>query len=60
VLTEADIDRCARYMVDNYGARAAWRAESRTAELRALGEPGAAENWERVKSAIERIQSGKP
>jgi hypothetical protein len=60
VLTEADIDRCARYMIDNYGAVAARRAELRAVELRALGEPGAAENWERVKTAIERLQAGKP
>jgi len=59
VLTEADIDRCARYMIDHYGAAAARRAESRAAELRALGEPAAAENWVRVKAAIERLQTGK-
>ena len=59
MLTEADIDRCARYMIDHYGAAAARRAESRAAELRALGEPAAAENWVRVKAAIERLQTGK-
>jgi hypothetical protein len=59
VLTDADIDRCARYMIDHYGTAAARRAESRAAELRALGEPGAAENWVRVKAAIERLQAGK-
>jgi hypothetical protein len=47
-------------MIDRYGARAAWRAGLRAAELRALGEPGAAENWERVKTAIERLQVVKP
>jgi hypothetical protein len=60
VLTEADIDRCARYMIDHYGVGAARRAELRAIELRALGEPAAAENWERVKTAIERLQSAKP
>jgi hypothetical protein len=60
VLTEADIDRCARYMIDHYGVAAGRRAEARAAQLRALGEPDAAENWERVKTAIERLQSGKP
>jgi hypothetical protein len=59
VLTDADIDRCARYMIGHYGAAAARRAESRAAELRALGEPAAARNWERVKIAIERLQAGK-
>jgi hypothetical protein len=59
VLTEADIDRCARYMIDHYGFAAARRAEARAAQLRALGEPDAAENWDRVKGAIERLQSGK-
>jgi hypothetical protein len=47
-------------MIDCYGAAAARRAESRAADLRALGEPGAAENWTRVKAAIERLQAGKP
>jgi hypothetical protein len=60
VLTEADIDRCARYMIDNCGAGAALRAQLRAADLRDLGEPGAAENWVRVKAAIERIQTEKP
>jgi hypothetical protein len=60
VLTEADIDRCARYMIDNYGSGAGLRAQLRAADLRDLGEPGAAENWKRVKAAIERIQAGKP
>jgi hypothetical protein len=60
VLTEADIDRCAKYMIDHYGAAAARRAGARAAALRVLGKPDAAENWERVKNAIERLQSGKP
>jgi hypothetical protein len=60
VLTEVDIDRCARYMIDHYGAAAARRAQSRAADLRALGEPGAAESWEHVKTAIERLQARKP
>jgi hypothetical protein len=47
-------------MIDHYGAHAAWRAELRVAQLRALGEPGNAENWERVKTAIERLQVVKP
>jgi hypothetical protein len=47
-------------MIDHYGAAAARRAEARAAKLRALGEPSAAANWERVKTAIERLQAGKP
>jgi hypothetical protein len=34
-------------------------SRARAAALRVLGEPDAAENWERVKSAIERLQAGK-
>jgi hypothetical protein len=60
VLTEADIDCCARYIIDNCGGGAVLRTQLRAANLRALGEPGAAENWERVKTAIERLQAGKP
>jgi hypothetical protein len=47
-------------MIDHYGSAAVRRAKARAAALRVLGEPGAAENWERVKTAIERLQSGKP
>jgi hypothetical protein len=60
VLTETDIDRCAIYMIKEYGAAAARRAEARAAVLRELGEPGAAENWTRIKAAIERLQAVKP
>jgi hypothetical protein len=60
VLTDADIDRCARFMIDHYGTAAARRAEAQAADLRALGERGAAEIWDRVRVAVERLQTDKP
>jgi hypothetical protein len=47
-------------MIDRYGGGATRRAELRAIELRAVGEPGASETWERVKTAIERLRAMNP
>jgi hypothetical protein len=60
VITDADILRCARHMILHHGDGAASRAARRAIELRAAGEPIAADTWVRVKTAIEKLQSKNP
>jgi hypothetical protein len=60
MITDADILRCARHMILQYGHSAASRAAARAIKLRATGEPAAAAAWLRVKIAIEKLQAEKP
>jgi hypothetical protein len=57
VITDADILRCARYMMVEHGRSAAPRAAARAIELRATGNSDAAGTWLRVKTAIEKLQA---
>jgi hypothetical protein len=56
VLTETDILRCARLMIERYGADAAPRATVRANELFTAEQPDAGDIWLRVKAAIERLR----
>jgi hypothetical protein len=47
-------------MILHHGDGAASRAARRAIELRAAGEPIAADTWVRVKSAIEQLQAAEP
>jgi len=60
MITDADILRCARYMIRHYGDLAARRAHVRAIELRAKGQPDAAETWLRIQAAIDELQTQKP
>jgi hypothetical protein len=56
-VTENDIDRCAKLLIDRNASDAAARAAWRATDLRALGFEDAADIWDRVKEAIVRLQA---
>jgi hypothetical protein len=56
-VTENDIDRCAKLLINRNAGDAAARAAWRATDLRALGYEDAAVIWDRVKEAIVRLET---
>jgi hypothetical protein len=61
MLTEADLERCATYLIGLHGPEAAAvRAFLRASNLYERGERDAADIWFQVGSMIRRLQAEKP
>jgi len=58
MLTDDDIERCARSMIREYGLNAAARARSRGAEALLRDAPAIGSIWADVAAKIERLQAG--
>lgn len=57
-LSDADVLRAARFLIDRHGPRAALHAEIRARDLKTMQEEGAARIWTRICAAIRTLQSG--
>jgi hypothetical protein len=53
MLTEADLERCAAFMIERHGPNAAARALLRACVLHERGDRDAAEIWMQVRVRIE-------
>lgn len=56
-LSDSDILRAARFLIDRHGPRAALHAEIRARDLKSMQEDGAASIWTRISAAIRALQS---
>src|SRR5215475_467613 len=59
-ITEADIVRAAKLLIELRGSGAYSRAFSRVGDLRLTGDDEAAAIWRRIAKAVERLQAEAP
>ena len=59
MLTEADIERAARSIIDKHGGNAARAAEDRVKRLSNEGQAEAAETWRRIERVISTMLANK-
>jgi hypothetical protein len=60
ITSERDIWLAARAMTRRYGSNAAREAEERATDARERGDPEGSTSWQRIMTAIERLQAEKP
>jgi hypothetical protein len=56
MVSDSDIHRAARLMIERYGERAAFEAAKRHAEMLVRDDPDGAEVWSRIRRAIRDLQ----
>jgi hypothetical protein len=60
ITSERDIWLAARAMTRRYGSNAAREAEERAIDALERGDPDGSTSWQRILTAIEKLQAEKP
>ncbi|HTO85685.1 MAG TPA: hypothetical protein VMI52_00010 [Acetobacteraceae bacterium] len=58
MMTNREIERCARELIERHGPTAAARAEARAGEAASAGDDAAQAEWQKVAARIRDLRAG--